>query len=124
MLFVARAAARRFTVDADIVGTVGRSAAVGVDTFTGGLVVAGAIGAVLGALFGALLRYNLRVVPRLLASALLASVLWTFVHAFVLKSFAPSTLGALPFGPMIAGAAVYGMCVAILPPPRERTDVD
>jgi hypothetical protein len=125
MLLVARAAARRFAIDVDIVRTVGRSVvALGVDTFTGGLLIAGAVGGAIGALLGALLRYSLRVVPRLLASALLAPILWTFAHAFVLKSFAPSTLGALPFGPMIAGAAVYGICVAILPPPRERTAAD
>jgi hypothetical protein len=30
-----------------------------------------------------------------------------------------ASLGALPFGPMVLGAVVYGLCVAILPPPRK-----
>ena len=72
-------------------------------------------------LLGALMRHTQRVIARLLVGALFAPVVWTLVHAFVLKSFAAATLGALPFGPMVAGAAVYGICVALLPPPRRRS---
>jgi hypothetical protein len=70
-------------------------------------------------IFGALMRHTLRIIARLLASVLLAVVLWTLVHAFVFKSYAGTSLGALPFGPLIAGAAVFGICVAILRPPRR-----
>lgn len=120
MMFVAREFARRLAIQVDVVRTIGHGArALFADAYVGGLVLSAVVGALVGMLMGALMRYTLRVVPRVLAAALLAPVLWTLLQAFVLKSFAPSTLGALPFGPMIAGAAVYGICVALIPPPRR-----
>lgn len=120
MMFVAREVARRLAIPVDVVRTVGGGArALFADAYVGGLVLASVVGALVGMLIGALMRYTLRVVPRVLAGALLAPVLWTLVQAFVLKSFAPNTLGALPFGPMVVGAAVYGICVAVIPPPRR-----
>jgi hypothetical protein len=120
MLLVAEELVRRFGMKADVVATFGRGAMGLADPRKGGFAIAIACGVLVGVLFGALMRYSLRVVSRLLAGALLAPVLWTLVHAFVFTSFAPTTLGALPFGPLVAGAAVYGLCVAILPPPREK----
>jgi hypothetical protein len=121
MMFVAAAVARRLRLDADIIGTIGHCARfLGNDSFIVGLGVAIAIGSVVGLVFGALMRHSLRLIARLLAGVLLAVVLWTFVHAFVFKSLAPASLGALPFVPMIAGAAVFGICVAIIPPRRRR----
>lgn len=124
MMFVAAAVARRLRLDVDIIGTVGHAARIlGEKSFTVGLGVAIAIGSIVGLVFGALMRHTLRLIARVLAGVLLAVVLWTFVHAFVLKSLAPASLGALPFVPMIAGAAVFGICVAI-PPRRRRVLVD
>lgn len=120
MLLVAEEIARRFAMKVDIVGTFGRGAMGMTDPRTGGFAIAIVFGVLVGMLFGALMRYSLRFVSRVLAGALLAPVLWTLVHAFVFTKFAPTSLGALPFGPMAAGAAVYGICVALLPPPREK----
>lgn len=105
--------------DVDVVRTVGAPvASLAGDAVLGGWAVAVALGAVVGLLFGGLLRHVRRLLPRVLSGVLLAPTLWTMVHAFVLKSFAPS-LAALPFGPMIAGAACFGLCASVVrPPPR------
>ncbi len=116
MLFVAREIARRTGSTVDIIGTIGHGARRFTDEHTGGLAIAIVLGAILGIGIGALFRHSLRIVPRVLAGALLASVLWTLVQAFLLVG----ALGSLPFGAMVAGAAVYGVCVAIIPPPKRR----
>jgi hypothetical protein len=124
MLLSAARVAERLRLDVDIVRTIGRSVHVlGVDPFEAGMGVAVGIGLVLGVLFGCLLRYSLRLIARILAAPLLAAVLWTLAHAFLFKSFAPHSLGALPFAPMVVGAAVYGLCIAILRPPREHAKI-
>jgi hypothetical protein len=121
MMFAAAAAARRLHVDVDVVRTIGRTVRVlPVDPHEAGMGLAIVLGVVVGVLFGALLRYSRRFIARLVAAPLLAAVLWTLVHAFLFKSFAPHSLGALPFAPMVIGAAVYGLCIAILRPPRPR----
>lgn len=122
MMYAAADVARRLRIDVDVVRTVGRPAAhaLAAEPFDAGMAVAIGVGAVVGVAFGALLRYSLRIRARLLAAPLLAIVLWTLVHAFLFKSFAPRSLGALPFAPMVIGAAVYGLCIAILRPPRRR----
>jgi hypothetical protein len=114
MLVVAQQIAARLGSTVDIVGTIGRPAMRFTDARTGGFAIAIATGAVVGIAIGALFRHSLRIFPRILAGALLASVLWTLVQAFVLTKL------ALPFGPMVAGAAVYGICVALIPPPKKR----
>jgi hypothetical protein len=124
MMFVSAEVARRLRLDVDIIATIGHCARIlGNDSFTVGLGVAIAIGSLVGMLFGALMRHSLRLIARVLAGVLLAVVFWTFVHAFAFKSLAPASLGALPFVPMIAGAAVFGICVGILPPRRRRVHV-
>lgn len=119
MIFVADALARRQGVGIDIVRTVGRAARFGSDPYVVGIGVAVAIGVVVGLAFGALLRHARRFIARALAGVLFAAILWTLVHAFVLKSFAPTTLGALPVLPMVVGASLLGLAVALLRPPRR-----
>jgi hypothetical protein len=121
MLFLSAEVARRIGSSVDVVRTIGANARAFTGEREGALLIFIVLGAALGALLGALFRYSLRMVPRLLAGAMLAPVLWTLVHAFVFTTLAPRSLGALPFGAMAAGAAVYGMCVALLRPPRERS---
>jgi hypothetical protein len=119
MMFVATEIARRLRLDADVIRTIGHSArALGADPFVVGVGVSAAVGSVVGVIFGALMRHTRRIIARLLAGMMLGVVLWTLVHAFVFKSFAAASLGALPFVPLIAGAAVFGICVAIARPPR------
>jgi hypothetical protein len=119
MLFLSAELARRFGSRVDVVHTIGANARAFMGEREGALVIFVVLGAFTGTLLGALFRYSLRLVPRLLAGALLAPVLWTLFQAFVFPTFAPHSLAALPFGAMAAGAAVYGMCVALLRPPRE-----
>jgi hypothetical protein len=121
MLLTAARVAERLRLDVDIVRTIGRTVHVpGVEPYDAGMGVAIGIGLVLGVLLGGLLRYSLRLIARILAAPLLAAVLWTLAHAFLFKSFAPRSLGALPFAPMVIGAAVYGLCIAVLRPPRAK----
>jgi hypothetical protein len=121
MLLAARAVAARLHLDVDIIGTVGRGAArlSGLAPFEAGIATGVATGVIVGMLFGALTRHSLRLVARVLAGLLLGPVVWTLVQAFVFKSFAPASLGALPFGPMAVGAALFGLCATIVPPPRR-----
>src|SRR5690349_18754676 len=100
MLLVAREIAARAASNVDIVATIGAPALRFTDARTGAFAMTMAAGAVLGLAIGALFRHSLRIFPRILAGALLSSVLWTLVQAFVLTRL------ALPFGPMVAGAAV------------------
>jgi hypothetical protein len=119
MLLTANAIARRFGSRVDVIPTIGAPGRDLVGELHGAIGIAGLLGLVVGVVFGALLRHSLRIVPRVLAGALLAPVLWTLVQAFVLTTVAPRSLGALPFGAMAAGAAVFGICVGLLRPPRE-----
>jgi hypothetical protein len=123
MLLVATETVRRWHLSTDVVrviGAAGRAPALGLDSFHGGYAIAIVVGGLVGMMMGALMRYSLRVVARILTGILLAPVVWILIHAFVFKAMAPSTLGALPFGPMIAGAIAYGICVALIPPPRRK----
>jgi hypothetical protein len=121
MMLVAAELGRRLRHDVDIIRTVGHAArGFGDSPFGVGIAVAVAMGIVVGTFFGALMRHTVRLTARLIAGVMLAVVLWTFVHAFVLKSLAPTSLGALPFGPLIAGAVVFGLIIAVLRPPRRR----
>jgi hypothetical protein len=128
MLLTANEVAHRMHVTVDIVQTVGayvRGAGrlVGADVFQSGIALAMVIGAVVGVLVGALLRYSVRLRSRVLAGAMIGATLWIIFQAFILKSIG-SKLASLPLVPMLAGAAVYGLCVAILPPPRKKIVVD
>jgi hypothetical protein len=123
MLIIAGEVARRFRPDIDVIRTFGRAAhALGNDPFIAGFILAVGVGAALGALLGTLMRHLLRIRARMLAAGILAPVLWTLLHAFVLKPFSPG-LGALPFGPLAAGALAYGLCIAIVPPMRKRIPI-
>jgi hypothetical protein len=118
MILLAGEVARRMNSDVGVVRAIGGSVRfLGSDRFAAGLEVSIGIGAVLGLVFGVLMRHTVRLVARVLAGVLLAPVLWILVHAFVFKAFAPK-LGALPLVPMLAGAAAYGLVIAVLRPPR------
>jgi hypothetical protein len=121
MLLAASAIARRVGIDLDAAQVVGEIVRAWTsDAFTAGLALAAIIGAAFGALFGLLTRYSLRLPSRALTGVLLAPTVWTLFQAFVFKTYASATLGALPFGPMVIGAAAFGLCTTILPPPRTR----
>lgn len=120
MMLTASEIARRSRPDVDVVRTAGRSVPLTMDPFGAGLLLSGVLGALLGTLFGALLRHSLRIRARLLFGVLGATSLWTLVQAFVLRSSA--SFGTLPFGPMVAGAAVFGFCASVVPPPRTTTN--
>ena len=120
MVFVANEVARRRGMDVDVIRTIGRAGrAFGSDAYVIGIAMAVVAGIVVGLAVGALMRHARRFVARILAGVLFAVVLWTLVHAFVLQSFAPATLGALPLLPMIAGASVLGLAIALVRPPRR-----
>lgn len=120
MIFIAAEIARRLRFDPDLVRAIGRAAHLsGEDPLTATIALAVGVGGLTGLALGAALRHAGRLIARVLAGVILAAALWTFVHAFVLKAFAPR-LGALPFGPMVAGAVAYGLCVAMLRPPKKR----
>ena len=125
MVLVADFIARRYQPGGTpVVGTIGQHVPLFEgDAFAGAIAVGIVLGAVLGVPIGALMRYTLRMVARVLAGGLLAPVLWILVHAFVLKSFAPR-LATLPIGPMLAGAALYGVCLGLLRPPRALPKLD
>jgi hypothetical protein len=72
-------------------------------------------GAGLGALLGGMTRRVLRVGPRLVFFAVLSPVLLLFLTV-VLRNVAPDVAARLPFGPLLLGSIVYGVCVAIVVP--------
>lgn len=119
MLFTASEIARRWGMPTDVVRAVGASAPALGEPFHAGWILAAILGAAAGVPFGVLTRYSLRVRARVLSGILLATSLWTLVQAFVLPAVAPVLLASLPYGPMVAGAAVYGLLVVLVPPPRE-----
>jgi len=108
----------------DLVRMLGTAAlhagAHGASLRTMGLAGAGAIGAALGVPLGYLARGALRILPRLVFFSISMPVLWLFVQALVIGRLSQSLAKQLPFGPLLAGALVYGACVAILRPIRAR----
>jgi hypothetical protein len=128
MLFGAGEIAKYQHLDVDIVRTLGNAvpfAAFGGDgTRNAGFAVALGAGAIVGAVLGLLLMYVLGVFSRVLVGAILGPALWTVVHAFVLTRYTPMLAQSLPFIPMAIGAAVYGVCAAVLPPLRKLRVVD
>jgi hypothetical protein len=128
MLYAAGALAKQLRQDTDIVRTLGsaipHAAAFGDDgAWTGGLALAAGAGALVGLLLGALMQHVLRVPSRVFIGVIVGPVLWIAVDAFALRHFAPTLARALPLLPMIAGAAAYGACVALIPPLRKRVVV-
>jgi hypothetical protein len=123
MLYAARELAKQSRQDIDIVRTVGNAiphAAFGDDgARTGGLALAAVAGALVGLLLGALMQHVSRVLARVFIGVILGPVLWIALHAFALRHFAPTLAQSLPLLPMIAGAAAYGACVALIPPLRR-----
>lgn len=120
MLFTASEIARRWGMPTDVVRAVGAAVPSFGEPFRAGLIFAAVLGAAVGVPFGALTQYSLRVRARVLSGVLLATSLWTLVQAFVLPAVAPRLLAVLPYGPMVAGAAVYGLLVVFVPPPRVK----
>jgi hypothetical protein len=122
MIGTANAIARQVHLSVDILQTIGGITPLfGESALRTSLVLGGVVGALVGAGLGALMRYSLRLTARVLSGLILAPALWTLAHAFLIKPFAPS-LRALPFGPMVAGALVYGLCIALVKPPRGKPD--
>jgi len=120
MICTASAIARQLHLSVDILRTIGAITPLfGESALRTSLVLGGVVGALVGAGLGALMRYSLRLTARVLSGLILAPVLWTLAQAFLIAPFAPS-LRALPFGPMVAGALVYGLCIALARPPRGR----
>jgi hypothetical protein len=124
MLYAARALAKQLRQDIDIVRTLGSAiphSAFGDDgAWTGGLALAAGVGALVGLFLGALMQHVSRVPARVFIGVILGPALWIAVHAFALTHFAPALAKTLPLVPMIAGAAVYGACVALITPFRKR----
>lgn len=85
-----------------------------------GILAAAMMGALLGAPLGFMTRRLLRVVPRMLFFTLLLPTLWLFLRALVIGKLAAGVASALPFGPLVAGLVVYGVCVAVVTPPYIR----
>ncbi len=128
MLYAAGRIAKYQRVDVDIVRSLGNAApfaAFGNDGIrNAGFAVALSAGAIVGAVLGVLLMYVLGVFSRVLAGAILGPVLWTLVHAFVLRRYTPMLAQELPFVPMAIGAAAYGICMAVIPPLRKWRVID
>jgi hypothetical protein len=124
MLYAARALAKQLQQDIDIVRTLGSAiphAAFGDDgAWMGGLALAAGAGALVGLMLGALMQHVSRVAARVFIGVIIGPVLWIAVDAFALRHFAPMLAQALPLVPMVAGAAAYGACVALIPPLRRR----
>jgi hypothetical protein len=115
-------AARHSSVDLvrDLGGTAAHALAAFSDPRVAGVVSAGVIGASLGAPLGFITRRLLRIVPRLLFFTLLLPMLWLFVRALVIGKMAPGVAVELPFAPLLIGWVVYGICIAVVAPPRAR----
>jgi hypothetical protein len=128
MLYAAGRIAKYQRLDVDIVRTLGNAvpfAAFGSDGIrNAGLALALGAGAIVGAFLGLLLMYVLSVFSRVLVGAILGPVLWTLVHAFVLRRYTPALAQALPFVPLVIGAAAYGACMAVVPPLRKWRVID
>jgi hypothetical protein len=128
MLYAASQVAKYLRLDVDIVRTLGSAAplaAFGNDGIrNAGFAVALAAGALVGAVLGLLLMYVLGVFSRVLIGAILGPVLWTLVHAFLLRRYTPMLAQALPFVPMAVGAVAYGICMAVIPPLRKWRVID
>ena len=108
----------------DLVRGLGGMAAHALGAFSdprvGGVVSAAVTGALLGAPLGFMARRLLRIVPRLLFFTLLLPILWLFVRALIIGKVAAGTAVELPFAPLLVGWVVYGICVAVVAPPRAR----
>jgi hypothetical protein len=108
----------------DVVRLLGRGAAHAFVNFAdpriGGILGAAAIGAMLGAPLGLMSRRLLRLVPRVLFFTLLVSALWIFFRALVIGKVAPELAAELPFGPLLVGSIMYGVCLAVVAPPRAH----
>jgi NhaP-type Na+/H+ or K+/H+ antiporter len=98
--------------------SLAKRAAMGREFAGQGFVLPIVTGIVLGAVLGYLSRRLIRIFPRLVFFCSLLPILWIFVHAFVLRRFAPSLAETLPFGPLAAGAVVYGIFLAVAAPVR------
>ena len=104
----------------DLGGTAARALGAFSDPRVGGVVSAAVVGALLGAPLGFMARRLLRIVPRLLFFTLLLPMLWLFVRALVIGKMAAGVAGELPFAPLLVGWVAYGICLAVVVPPRAH----
>jgi hypothetical protein len=79
-------------------------------------VVTALMGAVIGLLLGLAMTHSLRLRARLIFAPIVSLTLYLLVHVLVLRAHPLS----LPLIPMLAGVAVYGICVGFAPPFDRR----
>jgi hypothetical protein len=105
----------------DLPGMMARAAHVpAVWAHPAGWTMAVVMGAALGALFAHLTR-RLRSFPPMIAFGLVtAFTLWTALQGLVLTRFTPWLAKMLPYGPMVIGAMVAGLIMALQVPIRTR----
>ena len=110
------------TGDPHITHTIGSALSRGATTGTASVVLAycamAIVGGAVGALFAWLTR-RLRVLAPLIAFAIiLATATWVVLQTLALPRVAPWLARALPFGPMVIGAMVFGVVAALELPLR------
>lgn len=124
MLATATLAAHRTGSNVDIAATIGsvvtRGALVGTPAFALGVVFAIATGGLIGALFAIVTRRLRRLAPLVAFGLIVATSAWVVVHAIALRHFAPWLARAIPIAPMLVGAAVFGLILAMQLPLRTR----
>lgn len=107
---------------------VTRGALVGFEGQLAGFGAALLVGAVLGAIFAMTTRHLRRFAPLVVWSLVFFPATWTMVYALVLPRLAPWLLPMLPFVPMVAGIAVFGLFASLQLPLRTGSrpifDVD
>jgi hypothetical protein len=77
------------------------------------------IGALVGGMLGCLSRRATRILPRLLFFMTLTPIAWILVQAFVIRPLSVWSQ-TMPAAPWLAGALVYGICLALTPPIVRR----
>ena len=85
------------------------------------IALAGLAGILPGAGLGWLMRRLHRPLARVVFGAVLVPSVWIAVDAFGIQRFAPRYAELVPFVPWLLGAAVYGVCVALVRPVVARS---
>jgi len=85
-----------------------------------GWTVAVALGATIGSAFGVITRRMRAFAPMIAFGMVVASALWTVLHALALPRLAPWLAKLLPYGPMVIASAVFGAVLALEVPLRTR----
>lgn len=99
---------------------ISRGAVAGDQAIALGIGATVVVGALVGALFAFVARRLRQLAPLLVFGTLLATSTWMVVQLLAMPRFAPWLARALPIGPMMIGAAVFGLVCSMELPLRTR----